>query len=163
MFLQKKPSASSFLQKQMNCLIICTEENEGPHYFFRKNWSAALFLQNKPLIFFCEEIMRCLIYSEEIMRRHIFISRNNDMLGRVTSIILWVWLLQWKNKAPQNFFKKNEAPEYFFRQKHWFFCEEIMRRLIFSEEIMRCLIFFWRNNEVLELGTSIILLMLFPH
>ena len=79
LFLQKKWSASSFLQKKMRhlflqkkmkfhiistekmrhiiiskkkLLIISSEKNEMPHYFFRKKWSASSFLQEWILIFF---------------------------------------------------------------------------------------------------------------
>ena len=40
-------SVSWFLQIKTTCLIISSDKNEAPHYFFRKKWSTSLFLQKK--------------------------------------------------------------------------------------------------------------------
>jgi hypothetical protein len=42
-FFKIKQSASLLLQKKMKCLIISSEKNEVPDYFYRKN--AFLFLK----------------------------------------------------------------------------------------------------------------------
>jgi len=104
----------------MRRLIISSRENEVLQLFFlKRGWGTW---------FFSEEITICLFFSEEIMRHLIFFWINNEVLGLVTSIILWMMLcLQWKNKVPHYFFrkkwsaylllqKKHEAHHYFFRK-----------------------------------------------
>ena len=121
----------------MRRLIISSRENEVLQMFFlKRGWGTS---------FFSEEITICLFFSEEIMRHLIFFWINNEVLGLVTSIILWMMLcLQWKNKVPHYFFRKNEVPIYFFRKN--------MKRIIISSEKMKLLIIASEKNEAPHYG-----------
>ena len=137
-FFRKQWSTSLFLQKINTHLIISSEKNQAPQYFFsasllissekyevsqyffRKTWGASAFLQKKISIF-----------SEEIMRGFIFFWRNNEALGLVTSIILLMLFLQWKNQVPNKKMKhliipweKNKVHHYFFRKNGHLFLKK---------------------------------------
>jgi hypothetical protein len=82
-------SVSWFLQIKTTCLIISSDKNEAPHYFFRKKWSTSLFLQKKWSSSWSHQTkMKLLIiskkkhwfFSEEIKRSFIFFWRNNEAL-----------------------------------------------------------------------------------
>jgi len=93
-FFRKKSRASLFLQENIEHIIISTDKNEALHYFFRKKRSTSLFSEsNQAFHYFFNN------------KKLIFFWRNNEVIGLVTSIILLMLFLQWKNQAPHYFFR----------------------------------------------------------
>jgi len=155
-------------QKKIKHLIISSEKNEVPHYFFKK--SAFFQRHSEALHSFSKEI------SKRDSKVFYFFWRNSkkNNLANVVATI--------KNKAPHYFFRRNEVPGSFIRKKSsasLVFPKKMKCLIIsseknasssfqksvkcliisspkikclisFSDKIMRRFILFWRNNEVLD-------------
>jgi len=113
-------------QKKIKHLIISSEKNEVPHYFFKKN---------QP---FFKDIVRHFIvfqkkYQKEIASFFYFFCRNikkNNLANVVATI---------KNKVPHYFFRRNEVPGSFIRKKS-------SASLVFPKK-MKCLIISSEKND----------------
>jgi hypothetical protein len=103
-FFREKLSAPLFLQKKMKCLIISSEKNEAPHYFFRKKL-IFIWRNNDAFHFFLKRWWGPLA---QHLNKHLNVF-SSVKKSSAPLILKKKWVASW-------FIQKKRAHHYFYRR-----------------------------------------------
>ena len=125
----------------MKCIIIASEKNKAPHYFFRRNDDIM-----RHFIFFGRNNEAPHFFLKKMMPSIFYCANNISRIIEVTSPSASLFL--WMRSNASLFLQKNDVPHYFFRKKSAFFFKKNNEALCFFTAWIKLARLLWQQAQV---------------